>query len=79
MKAFILVGRSFECFNTQGNATIAGLENDLNLRGYDFNFAATCFSVAYAGLISGITYYISRWYCHAELAPGDLGSWGSCC
>lgn len=105
----------------QGNARIAGLEQELGLRGYDYNIALTCFSAAYIlfqipfnicckwigpgwflpgctlafGIVSictglvrtsgqlfavrflvgafesavmpGIAYYLSRWYCRAEL------------
>jgi MFS family permease len=105
----------------QGNARIAGLEQELGLRGYDYNIALSCFSVGYilfqipmnicckwigpgwflpgctlafgiasicTGLVQtsgqlfavrflvgafesavfpGMAYYLSRWYCRAEL------------
>lgn len=105
----------------QGNARIAGLEQELGLHGYDYNIALTCFSVAYivfqlplnifckwigpgwflpgstlafgitsictglvhtpgqlfavrfligafeSAVMPGMAYYLSRWYCRAEL------------
>jgi MFS family permease len=108
--------------SNKGNARIAGLEQDLGLRGYDYNIALTCFSVGFiifqipfsicckwigpgwflpgctlafgiasictglvktpgqlfavrfllgafeSAIMPGMAYYLSRWYCRAELS-----------
>lgn len=53
----------------KGNARIAGLEKDLNLKGYDFNIALTCFTVVYTALEAPAT-VCCKWVGPGWFLPG---------